>query len=94
MVMAETRRRQLSGLRKMAAARVRRRICLLRASQRLEVRRRLRSGSGKAKTVSWVDNQVFENVLMAASAQTLLHAAQRKAEVEFSQHLAPDAETE
>ena len=51
MRMAETRRRQLSGLGKMAATRVRRRICLLRASQRLEVRRRLRMGSGKAKTV-------------------------------------------
>jgi len=49
--MAETRRRQLSGSRKMAATRVRRRICLLRASQRLDVRRRLRTGSGKAKTV-------------------------------------------
>jgi len=58
MRMAETRRVQLSGLGKMAATRVRRRICLLRASQRLNVRRRLQMGSGKVKTYGEALRQV------------------------------------
>ena len=52
MRMAETRRRQDASLGKMEATRVLLRICLLIISQRLEVRRRCRVGSGKAKTVN------------------------------------------
>jgi len=52
MRMAKTRRRQDASLEKMEVTRVLLRICLLIISQRLEVRRRYRMGSGKAKTVN------------------------------------------